>query len=130
MFFWLKYGNAEQKIVNLDCRCDILLDHFYRTCVAECIKFLAREEDRIQHATAELDANIANLEKLKSESTAVEETANVEAVAAAVSSEQNPTDFSALITELQEIRSTRAHQMDAINSPVCASTAKTILHSD
>lgn len=97
-------------MLNLDCRCDILLDHIFGSCVSKSVEFLAQEKRRVTHAIDEIRANISNLESLLAAAAA-----DGAEIAPPVGADGEPVDFAQLVETLKEVISTREHQLNAIS---------------
>lgn len=62
MFFWVGFGNAQKRMLNLDCRCSIVVDYMFRELLEGfCVTYIANKREEIAHAKAEIDANLAFL---------------------------------------------------------------------
>ena len=82
MFFWVGFGNAEKRMLNLDCRCSIVVDYMFRELVlGECEGYIARKRAEVAHSKEEIHAN---LEFLKGKRHAAGETARTVQTARAV----------------------------------------------
>ena len=59
MFFWVGFGNAEKRMLNLDCRCSIVVDYMFREFVlGECEGYIARKRAEVSHSKEEIHANL------------------------------------------------------------------------
>ena len=67
MFFWLKYGNAQKEIFNINCRSLILMDHISKTCLNVCQKYVDEQLEIVTNSLADIAVNMEELEKQKQE---------------------------------------------------------------
>ena len=67
MFFWLKYGNAQKEIFNINCRSLILMDHISKTCLNACQKYVDEQLEIVTNSLADIAVNVEELEKQKQE---------------------------------------------------------------
>jgi hypothetical protein len=67
MFFWLKYGNAQKEIFNINCRSLILMDHISKTCLNACQKYVDEQLEIVTNSLADIAVNMEELEKQKQE---------------------------------------------------------------
>ena len=69
MFFWLKYGNAEKDIFNINCRSFILMDHISKKCLTACQKYVDEQLEIVTNSLADIVVNVEALEKKMEEKT-------------------------------------------------------------
>ena len=63
MFFWLEFGNAQKKMFNLNCRCDILRDHIARICLSECTEYIRTKTREVKSSLEAAELNLSVLEE-------------------------------------------------------------------
>jgi hypothetical protein len=126
MFFWVAFGNAEKRMLNLDCRCSIVVDHMFRALVmGACAEYIESKTREVAHAKEEIGANLAFLEgqlgggaKVGAENAGESGASGAAAPAASPSlAETNPemaADIQAKIDKLGELLKTREFQSQAL----------------
>ena len=129
MFCHVQHGNADSTILNLDCRCSILVDHMYRKMAVEaCSSYVQTKTAEVEHATKEI---MANLEYLNTRLEGGNAAADLDAAAAAAADEgaaaatsadadaeaataDELEDMRSKVQQLEELLKTRAFQAEAL----------------
>ena len=115
MFFWLEFGNAQKKMFNLNCRCDILRDHIARICLSECTEYIRTKTREVKSSLEAAELNLSVLEEQIQKAEA--EAAEGEAEAAAAGTEEAALErenTEKLIAEIKDLIQTRNYQLKAL----------------
>ena len=112
MFFWLQHGNSSKSLLNLDCRCNILLDYVFKNQVEACRKFVTEKRAEVEHSIEEIKVNRDHLAKAAENGSAPDSAEDV-SLDGEVSGSA-PIESSETLAKLEEILQTRRFQLEAL----------------
>ena len=112
MFFWLKYGNAQKDIFNINCRSLILLDHISNKCLVSCQQYVDEQLKLVEESLADIAINVEHLEKTNEDGNEGVE-ANSSTEAGAHDGEEK-FDPSKVLEQLKALESLRNMQKSAL----------------